>query len=469
MAERLFALTLLHILLLNNNLLAMGPPHRLFEGCPMKFLNYQKSIPIVDCFDVIVVGSGPAGVCAAVSAARQGMKVALVERYGVLGGNLTAGHVGPILGMVSKGTMRDELVSLLGVPQNDMIGRVGVAHDTEQAKIVLTNFVHAENNIIVFLQTVVFDVVMKETVIKGIIVSTKEGMKVLMGQVIIDASGDGDVASLAGASWKKGRDDGLMQPVTLEFTLTNVDESKAIVCIGDVDDVTFDGMRFLDYCKHCADKGELPAQLAAVRLHRTTRSGERRVNTTQMNYIDSTQTADLFKAEVELRDQIPIVTDFLRSHLPGYEKCVVSSSGTTLGVRESRRIIGEYVLTRDDVVFGRRFPDVVVHKAEFIVDIHNPNGAGQAEQKIQYCNPYDIPYGCFIPKEIDGLYLAGRCISGTHEAHASYRVMSICMAMGEAVGIASSLCVQKKTSPKNLDVVVLQQKLEEKGIDLFSK
>lgn len=110
---------------------------------------------------------------------------------------------------------------------------------------------------------------------------------------------------------------------------------------------------------------------------------------------------------------------------------------------------------------------MIVHKALFIVDIHNPDGAGQAEEKIQYCQPYDLPYRCFLPKGIEGLMTAGRCISGTHRAHASYRVMSICMAMGEAVGIAAALCAKNGCTPRQLDVKLLQDTMTEAGIELF--
>ncbi len=261
-----------------------------------------------------------------------------------------------------------------------------------------------------------------------------------------------------------------MQPVTLEFTIDGVDESKAIVCIGDVDEVEFKGMPFLEYCRQCASRGgEIPANLAAVRLHRTVNPGERRVNTTQVNDIDGTKISDIFAAEVELRKQIYRIADFLRTHLPGYENCKVSSSGTTVGLRETRRVMGDYILTRDDVVKGGAiFDDVIVHKADFIVDIHNPSGAGQAEATIQYCKPYDIPYRCFVPKGISNLYTAGRCISGTHEAHASYRVMSICMAMGQAVGMAAAMCSEKALNTRELDVHALQSELIGLGIDLFS-
>ena len=127
------------------------------------------------------------------------------------------------------------------------------------------------------------------------------------------------------------------------------------------------------------------------------------------------------------------------------------------------------MITGEECAAGKRFDDVIVHKADFLVDIHNPAGSGQADKKIQYCIPYDLPYRCFVPRKIDGLLTAGRCISGTHRAHASYRVMSICMAMGEAVGVAASMCAAQDCQPRDLNVKALQQKLTGLGIDLFSE
>ena len=417
-------------------------------------------------YDVLVAGSGPAGICAAVAAAREGAKVALVERYGVVGGNLTAGYVGPILGMVSKGTMRDEIVSLLGVPENDMIGETGRAHDFERAKMVLAQFVN-HPNIDVYLQTVVTDVIKEGNAVKGLVVTAGEGQFALMGAVTVDATGDGLVSYLAGAETEKGRDDGLMQPVTLEFTIAGVDESRGVICIGDVDDVKLGDERFLDYCKRLAIAGEIPEKIAAVRLHPVVYPGYRQVNTTQVNGVDMTRVEHIFKADLELREQIYTLLDFFHKHLPGYENCRVISSGTTTGVRETRRVIGDYVITAEELAAGCRFDDVIVHRAEFIVDIHNPAGSGQAEEHIQYCDPYDLPYRCFTPKGIENLYTAGRCISGTHRAHASYRVMSICMAMGEAVGTAAAMCAAQGVTPRELDVKKLQNCLTDKGIELY--
>lgn len=429
-------------------------------------INYTKQLKVQGTYDVVVAGSGPAGICAAVAAAREGAKVALVERYGVVGGNLTTGYVGPILGMVGKGTMRDELVELLGVPENDMIGETGRAHDFEMAKIRLMQFVN-HPNIDVYLQTTVTDVIKEGDTLKGIIATSGEGQFALLGKVIIDATGDGLVSYLAGATTEKGREDGLMQPVTLEFTIDGVDESKGVICIGDVDDVRLGDERFLDYCKRLSLEGEIPERIAAVRLHPTTHSGQRQVNTTQVNGIDMTRVDHIFKADLELREQILTLLDFFHKHIPGYENCRIISSGTTTGVRETRRVIGDYVITAEEMAAGCRFDDVIVHRAEFIVDIHNPEGSGQAEEHIQYCDPYDLPYRCFTPKGIENLYTAGRCISGTHRAHASYRVMSICMAMGEAVGIAAAMCAESGCTPRNLNVKELQNRLTNKGIELY--
>ena len=429
-------------------------------------INYTKQLKVQGTYDVVVAGSGPAGICAAVAAAREGAKVALVERYGVVGGNLTTGYVGPILGMVGKGTMRDELVELLGVPENDMIGETGRAHDFEMAKIRLMQFVN-HPNIDVYLQTTVTDVVKEGDTLLGIIATSGEGQFALLGKVTIDATGDGLVSYLAGATTEKGREDGLMQPVTLEFTIDGVDESKGVICIGDVDDVRLGDERFLDYCKRLSLEGEIPERIAAVRLHPTTHSGQRQVNTTQVNGIDMTRVDHIFKADLELREQILTLLDFFHKHIPGYENCRIISSGTTTGVRETRRVIGDYVITAEEMAAGCRFDDVIVHRAEFIVDIHNPEGSGQAEEHIQYCDPYDLPYRCFTPKGIENLYTAGRCISGTHRAHASYRVMSICMAMGEAVGVAAAMCAENGCTPRNLNVKELQNRLTNKGIELY--
>ena len=169
-------------------------------------------------YDVIVAGAGPAGICAAVAAARQGARVALIERYGVIGGNLTAGYVGPILCSVSKNTMRDEVCAILGVKDNDWIGEHGNAHDFEEAKLTLAEFVASEKNLDVFLQCCVSDVIRDGKVVKGIKCASNEGTLCFEAAVTIDCTGDAIVSFLAGAKVEKGRADGLMHENSKNIT-----------------------------------------------------------------------------------------------------------------------------------------------------------------------------------------------------------------------------------------------------------
>lgn len=430
---------------------------------------YEKELPQLEPYDVVVAGGGPAGICAAVSAARMGAKTALLERYGAIGGNLTVGCVGPIMGITSPGTMRDEIVRLLQVEQNDMLGWTSRVHDMEQAKGTLLHFLTGEG-VRVFLQSPVADVKMEGDGVTRLVVSTSEGMRALPASVFIDATGNGDVAFFAGAEYSAGRGtDGLLQPVSLMYILEGVDDSRAVVCIGEADPVEYHGEPFTQYTQRCCEEGLLPENTAAVRLYPTLVPGERLVNTTQANYILGTNTDDILQAELLLRNQIEQITGFLRKHVDGYENCRVKYSASTLGVRESRRFEGEYKLTLEDIRSGRKQPDAVVHNANFCIDIHNPVGSGQAEKLPDVFNtkPYDIPYRCLVPKRVDNLLLCGRCISGTHHAHASYRVMSICMATGEAAGVAAGLCVQQGKRPRELDYADIQCVLQERGVDLF--
>ena len=400
---------------------------------------YSKKLEISASYDVVVAGSGPSGICAAVAAARQGMSVALVERYGVLGGDLTIASVGPMMGSVAKGTMRDELAGRIRVAGNNMQATNGFVHDIEQAKRIFAEFLD-EAGVTVYLQTYISDVIKDGNTVTGLVISERSGMSVILSKRVIDATGDGDVSVFAGADWEMGREsDSKTQPVTLMYLLSNVDERTALKCFGEEDNVQLNGERFLDFTARCCKLGKLPVNCASVRLYPTLYPGERLVNTTQANGINPLSSKDIIKAEIELRRQINAVTDFLRKNVPGYENCVIKSTANTLGVRESRRIMGEYQLCLDDLRAGKRFDDVVVHKANFTVDIHNPDGSGQANGLAEVVKAYDIPYRCLIPLKVDNLVVTGRCISSTHEALASFRISTVCMALGEAAGIAAAV------------------------------
>lgn len=428
-------------------------------------MHYQKDIEVLENYEVVVAGAGPAGICAAVAAARRGRKTALIERYGILGGNLTAGCVGPILGSVARGTMYDELRELLGVQNIEKGGNK--VQDMEETKRILLEFVLKEK-VDVYLQTTIVDVICRDNKIQELVTAWKDGMWLIRGEEFIDATGDGDVAYFAGVPYDMGRStDKKLQPVTLMYIVENVEESKAIICVGEDDEVMLGNRKFLDFTAECCQKGILPKNCYCVRLYPTTHAGERLVNTTQANYVDPFDRKQILAAEQELRRQMVIITDFLRKYVPGFENCTIKTGASTLGIRESRRFAGEYVLNINDLRSARKFEDVVVHEAKFVVDIHNPVGGGQAYGVAEHVEAYDIPWRSLVPKKINNLVLAGRCISGTHEAMASYRVMAICMAMGEAAGIGAALAAEEGVSPRELDVKQIQKELMAKGAVLF--
>lgn len=438
----------------------------------MKTITYQKHIEVCDAFDVAVVGGGPAGICAAIAAAEEGARVVLIERFGILGGNLTAGHVSPILGAVSEGTMAARLNALFRQNHADapeVITRNGREEhlDHEEAKSLLPALV-AASGVRIMLCSSVVDVLMEENRVVGVVTETPGGLCAIEAKVVIDASGDGRAAYMAGAEYRIGRDsDGKTQPCTLEFLVDHVDDSIAIAAWGGSDPVKLpSGQEYRELCKQKNAEGELPENVSIVRLHRTFYPGERSINATQLNGIDPLDPFALGEAEVELRGQIDSCLRFLRTYVPGYENCHYKSSGSTLGVRETRRIMGDAMVDDADVEQGRHYEDAVVHNAWFLIDIHNPAGGGQAEGHSQPAQPYDIRYGCLLPRGIENLLTAGRCISGTHRAHASYRVMTVCMAMGEAAGVAAALAVKSGKTPREVGACEVRRVLRDRGVSL---
>lgn len=439
-----------------------------------KTYSINRQVPVIGEYDIIVAGSGPAGICAAVSAARLGRRVLLVERFGIIGGNLTVGHVSPILGSVSAGTMFDELCELFSArhayaEKAQTRNGIEIHIDHEEAKILLADLID-KAGVGLMLCASVCDVCMYGSRITGLILSTPSGMVCVKGKVIIDATGDGEVAALAGAEIKIGRDDGATQPFSIEFTVDHV-VPGALTAWGGSDPVILTGGEYAgkEYRVLCREKeecGELPENVTIVRLHRTFYPDEISVNATQVNGLCPINSEELGHADKLLRAQILPIIDFLRRYVPGYENARLKSSAGMVGVRESRRVVGEYILCDSDVESGAEFNDAVVHRAWFLIDIHNPRGGGQAEGHSHPAKPYDIPYRCFLPLKIDGLLTAGRCISGTHRAHASYRVMAVCMAMGEAVGIAAALSVQNGILPRELSAGEIRSELIRRGVEL---
>ena len=264
--------------------------------------------------------------------------------------------------------------------------------------------------------------------------------------------------------------DGRCQPATLEFSLYGVDEETGITCWGGSDPVTLpDGTKYADFCKAANARGELPEHVTIVRIHRTNRPGERSINATQANGFDTLTPEGVLGAEASLRGQIDQIIRFLRQYVPGFAGCELKGSGSALGVRETRRIMGDYVISDHDVETGARQADVVVHDAWFLIDIHNPAGGGQAEGRSQPAIPYDIPYRSLLPRGLDNLLTAGRCISGTHRAHASYRIGGVCLATGQAAGVAAALAALGHVAPRELEVKKVQDALDRQGAVLFDQ
>lgn len=414
-------------------------------------------------YDAIIVGAGPAGIAAALEASRSGAKTALLERYGSLGGNLTNGLVGPMLGELCGGTIAAEIEAVLGtVP--------GVCHDFEAAKGALAQLLY-NAGVDVYLQTLPAFADMHNGYLSRLHCAGKFGSLCFSAPAFIDATGDGDLAALCGAQWEMGREeDGLVQPVSLMFTVTGIAPGQGLVCWHEkhVTDLG-DGREYLSLCRKAHAEGRLPENVNIVRLYATADPTERVVNAAQANRVDPLNAASMFRAEVEQRQEIETILHFLRSEIPGFEHVRVKSTPSTMGVRESRRILGDYTLTAEDLLLGRTFPDAVVHRADYCLDIHNPAGAGQAEGE-DACptktKPYDIPFSVMRPKGLENVLTAGRCISGTHTAHASYRVMRICMATGQAAGAAAHLMAKNVVTSRKLDPQLIRQHLMSRGVNL---
>ncbi|MBW3636995.1 MAG: FAD-dependent oxidoreductase [Armatimonadetes bacterium] len=402
--------------------------------------------------DVLVAGGGPSGVAAAIAAARRGANTLIVERYGRLGGAGVTSMVNPLMGR-SCSPLVGEVLERFEKVQGDW----------EVLDLVYADMIQ-ESGAGIMLHSWVVDPLMDGRRVTGIRVLNKQGLLSLGAKVVIDATADGDVAFKAGAEYEKGREgDGLLQPMTIMYRLGGVDKSRALLCGNEEEafEIQVPEGSWHEVVQRGGEAGELPRNIGIIRTYESPHPGERIVNATQVNYVDGTNIEDLTRAELEGRRQALAVTKFLQQHAPGYEDCYIAQMPQSIGVRETRRFLGEEYLTKDDLVSGRKWKSAVVRDADFVIDIHNPEATSQAQAEgfAARVQPYDIPYGCLVPREIDGLLLSGRCISGSHEAHASYRVQQIVMAIGAAAGTAAAIAAQNNSQPREIDVSTVQEKL----------
>jgi len=433
------------------------------------FAERARDIPVVGEYDVIVCGGGASGFVAAAASAREGARTLLVERYGILGGTATAGL------MVEFGSIFDGNEVTVGGITHEFLHRLidygGVALRDEkthsqtfdpESMIAVSQEMVLESGAELLLHSLVVEPMTEGGTVTGVVLENKSGRQAVTGRVIIDGTGDGDVAARAGAKFMKGRDaDGKMQPGTLEILLGNVDTSRAAETVYD----------FIPTVKEGQKRGDWP--LPTDRLFSWGRVAKRGapddphssfffINGTNALDVDGTSAESLTKAEIETRRQAEALVEFLRKHAPGFEKCYLDRTAVQVGIRETRRIVGDYMLSREDVLSARHFEDGVV-PAHNSIDVHDVTGRDFEHEYLKPGTHYEIPYRCFLPAGLDGLLVTGRCISVDHQALGSVRVMVVCMPMGEACGLAAAIAAAGNCTPRQIDVQELRKKLRAGG------
>ena len=409
-------------------------------------------------WDVIVVGGGLTGVAAAVSARRQGLDVLILEKAGFLGGAPGTLLINPFMPYsttvngerfeLSRGFF-SELRALLREVGGYVEGREDI-HE-EYLKLALDRLVTREGVNVLF-HTTLCGAKKDGEAITEISVVTKAGVLSFTAQCYIDCTGDADLAVMAGCPYHLGRPDGLCQPMTLCFR------------IGNVDIPTFRKNRqaMQEKYKQLQAEGKIKNPRENVLIFNTLVDGVLHFNTTRVVKHNPTDPFDVTEAEMIAREQMFEMYHFLTENCPGFEKSQLLYSAGSIGARESRMIDGEYLLTQEDLVGCVKFDDAIA-AGNYDIDIHNPEGTGTSHYYFPAGTWYTIPYRSLQPKNADNLLVAGRCISTTHEAQASIRIMPIVATLGQAAGTAAALAVKGGVGVKEIDPSALQELLEKNG------
>jgi hypothetical protein len=429
--------------------------------------------------DVAVLGGGAAGVAAAVTAAGQGLRVALVERYGFCGGGAVAGHSGTICGLYEASedagapprqvvfgfaaAFADRLAAMGGLAPPVRYGKTYTrVHDPlvwrEAADALL-----AEAGVKVVFHAVATGVHLDGDRVDGIEVWTKQGPLDLRAAVTIDASGDADVVAMAGLPAFVG-DNGRVQNPTMIFRLLGVDTARFLARYG-TDTIMPAEVTALIQEAGAGNRYRLPR--SKIWLFTTTRPGELLCNCTRVIGADGRELNplnrdDFTEAEIEGRLQVREYARFFRDHLAGCEEAFVEDTGVQVGVRQTRQVEGVAKLTNADVVAGTKFRDGIA-RSPWPIELH----AG-AKPKVEWLigDVYEVPYGCFVPVQGEGLIAAGRCLSAEHEAVASARVTAQCFGYGHAIGHAAAIAVRDRVAPRAIDGADLRLLLNRDGARL---
>lgn len=409
-------------------------------------------------WDLIVAGGGLSGVAAAVAARRAGLSVLLIEKSGFLGGAPGTMLINPFMPFFTTvDGQRFELSRGFFSELRAVLKELGGYEDRrnniheEYVKLALDRLARKEG-IRVLFHAVLCGVEKEGDVLRAVCVVTKAGILRFHGACFIDATGDADLSVMAGCPYHLGRPDGLCQPMTLCFR------------IGNVDIPLFEKHRKELQAKYrqFQAEGRIRNPRENVLIFYTLVDGMLHFNTTRIVRRDPTDPFDVTEAEMEAREQMFEMYDFLKNNCPGFEHSQLLYSAGEIGVRESRMIDGEYLLTQEDLKNCVKFDDAVA-AGNYDIDIHNPEGSGTSHYYFPAGTWYTIPYRSLQPKNIRNLLVTGRCISVTHEAQASIRIMPITATLGQAAGTAAAIAVQTGCGIKEIDVRLLQEKLTEAG------
>jgi glycine/D-amino acid oxidase-like deaminating enzyme len=425
---------------------------------------YTKQLTQLWDADVIVVGSGSAGSSAAIAAARSGADTILVERFGFLGGTSTQ-VLDTFYGFYTPGSIAYKVVG--GVP-DDVVTRLkkynaaferpntygagtGVTYDPYILRLVWEQLA-LEAGVRVLFHSFCTDVIREGDRITGVIVDGKRGLMTLTARVIIDCTGDADVCHQAGAPYERAGDIDPVQTLTTTFRMIHVDVERA---------KAFGKKAMWEKMEEASATGRYDLPRREGSWHITPHEGVIHTIMTRIADVDATDPVALTKAEIEGRRQALEYVRFLQDYVPGFEKAQLSWLCAPIGVRETRRVYGHYRLTREDCLSARKFEDAVAACGAPIEDHHE--GADTKWEYLPDGMTYDIPYRALIPNDIDGLLVAGRCFSATHDAHASCRSMAQMMALGQAAGVAAALSVKGDQMPHELPTAPLQDSLLQMG------